>query len=64
MSETPVATAIPEVHESNDETPFESLEESLRDGGPTAAIESLIEHLDKRRRIPGHARRTVAQGSA
>jgi hypothetical protein len=47
MSETPLATATPEVNLAKDVTPFESLEESLRDGGATAAIESLIEHLDK-----------------
>ena len=47
MSETPAATATPDVHVPKDETAFESLEESLRDGGPMAAIESLIEHLDR-----------------
>jgi hypothetical protein len=46
MSETPAATAIPEVSVAKDEKLFESLEESLRDSGPASAIESLIEHLD------------------
>src|SRR5713226_110117 len=47
MSQTPLATAIPEGHLATDVSPFESLEESLRGGGPTAAIESLIAHLDR-----------------
>lgn len=47
MSETPVATTIPLVLSPGHESPFDSLEKSLRGDGPTAAINRLIEHLDR-----------------
>jgi hypothetical protein len=47
MSETPAATAIGDVEETKDEAPFFALEESLREGGPAAAIDLLIGHLDQ-----------------
>ena len=47
MSETLAATAIPDVEETKDEAAFLALEESLREGGPAAAIDRLIGHLDQ-----------------
>jgi hypothetical protein len=46
MRETPAVSETPPVHQPAHETPFESLDESLRNGGPEAAIDRLIAHLD------------------
>ncbi len=46
MSDTPAATANPAVQPTALEPPFESVEESLRDGGPATAIDRLIAYLD------------------
>ena len=46
MTDPSTATATPELDSPAHDLPFDSVEESLRDGGPAAAIDRLIEHLD------------------
>ncbi len=47
MSESPAATVTPRINPPDAETTFESLEAALDSGGPMAAIDRLVEHLDR-----------------
>jgi hypothetical protein len=46
MTDPSATTATPPVHAPTQESPFDTLEETLRASGSAAAIDRLIEHLD------------------